>query len=176
MALQILFTALAVVCVFACFLAVTRTDRTLDRCKDWADQCASDRGELLEDRHRLTSVERDVAALRRELRKLSGKFYSTLSAIEEREADEFDASYDRDQDAAGDSDRQLDAFAGIQNLEAQCENWKAAQTLGPSSDAAKCECVYCLSKRAERRALRSALVPKTVQGQAELARLNSGKP
>jgi hypothetical protein len=41
-----------------------------------------------------------------------------------------------------------------------CENWVAAQSAGPTSQAAQCDCAYCLRKRAERGQLRAALVPK----------------
>jgi len=160
MAIQILFTAIALVALLGCFLAVTRTERTQERCKDYADTIEIAKHAALEDRHRVTSLERDVAALRRELRKLSGKFYATLAQIE-----------DEPDDSA-----EVDEFAGIQPLDAQCDNWTLAQRDGPTSDAAKCECVYCLSRRAERRALRAALVPKTVGAQADLAKLNAGKP
>lgn len=44
---------------------------------------------------------------------------------------------------------------------AECDNWLAAQTQGPSSSAAKCACNYCIAQRNERDALRAKLVPKT---------------
>lgn len=57
----------------------------------------------------------------------------------------------------------------------QCENWATAQRDGPTSAAARCECQYCEGKRAERRQLRSAVIPKTARAQGELAKLNSEK-
>jgi len=143
-----------------CFLAVTRTERTQERCKDYADTIEIAKHAALEDRHRVTSLERDVAALRRELRKLSGKFYATLAQIED----------EPDDDAAAE---QIDA--GRTDW-AVCQNWTDAKQAGPQSEAAKCECLFCLSQRAARAQLRGSLVPKTVGAQADLAKLNAGKP
>lgn len=119
------------------------------------------------ERDRVTVAEREIEALRRELRKLSGKFYA-----EQRKAEE-----------ALDDDDSLDELAEYQgtvaNLEDRfpvCENWQLAKQEGPRSKAAQCQCVYCLAQRAERARLRGELVPRTVQGQAELARLNAAKP
>lgn len=39
----------------------------------------------------------------------------------------------------------------------ECENWKRAQQLGPSSPEASCKCAYCESKRADRAARRAKL-------------------
>ena len=46
---------------------------------------------------------------------------------------------------------------------AACENWTFAQTEGPASKAAHCECAYCTAKRAERDELRARLVPKRTE-------------
>lgn len=147
-------------------LAVNRIERLLGQCEDHATDAQNAHNGLLEDRHRLTSVERDVEATRRELRKLSGKFYAELAAQEREREELHDVIDEQDALAYGDGHKQLQL----------CENWKAAQNLGPTSEAAKCECLYCTTRRYERRALRAALVPKTVQGQAETAKLNAGKP
>lgn len=40
-----------------------------------------------------------------------------------------------------------------------CENWLTAQKEGPYSDAARCECSYCVTKRMERAKLRRDLLP-----------------
>lgn len=146
---------------------VRRIERLTGQCEDHANDAESAKLATLEDRHRITALERDLEATRRELRKLSGKFYAELRTREEEIAaqDEYLDSND------GEAPLVPEPFPNQ-----SCENWKAAQTLGPHSDAAKCECLYCMTRRSERRALRAALVPKTVQGQAETARLNAGKP
>lgn len=112
---------------------------------------------LRAERDRVTVAERELDALRRELRKLSGKFYAA-----QREA-EVAAALGVD---LGDEFGQLDI----------CENWAVAKVEGPTSAAAQCQCNYCLAQRAQRDAQRRALVPPTVRGQAEAAKLNAGKP
>lgn len=147
-------------------LGVNRMERLLGQCEDHAGDAESAKLAVLEDRHRITGLERDLDATRRELRKVAGKFYADLAA-RERERDEGELFEEHGEE------EQLP----LPMLRGQsCENWIAAQTLGPNSEAARCECPYCVFRRAERRALRAALVPKTVQGQAETAKLNSGKP
>jgi len=118
---------------------------------------------------RVVSLEGAVESLAAQHRKLSGKFYALASEYrEEHEADD-------EQERLGYGDGNVDqrSFALTASI---CDNWSVAQITGPNSDAASCECSYCVGRRAERRALRSALVPKTVQGQAEVAKLNAGKP
>jgi len=165
--MDLLFTAIQLVILIACVLALTRTERIFDACRELRGEIESTCARILEERSRLTGLERDVDALRRELRKLSGKFYAA-----QREA----------QDDAEDLDTYANDLTATHNLIAHanrasiCDNWSVAQIAGPNSDAASCECSYCVGRRAERRALRAALVPKTVQGQAEIAKLNAGKP
>ena len=123
------------------------------------DQCLRQERKLLDERARVTVCERELDALRRELRKLAGKFYAT-----QRE-------YELAQEAGSD----LMATDAEEQVEF-CENYGSAQLLGPASAAAQCQCGYCLTRRQERDAMRKASVPKTVQGQARLATLNAGKP
>lgn len=113
---------------------------------------------LRAERDRVTVLEREVDALRRELRKLSGRFYAAL-----REAES-------EAPPAPAETPTPDGFAPF------CENYGSAQLLGPTSQAAKCECAYCTEMRARRQLARRELVPKTVRGQAEIAKLNAGKP
>lgn len=131
-------------------------------------------GAVRETAPRVTVLEREVEALRRELRKLSGKFYATLARLD-------------DEAAAADDDEEGEARLGygpVANPKqvpvplgtAVCENWLIAKQEGPHSAAALCSCAYCLTARHEREAQRAALIPKTVRGQAELAKLNAGKP
>ncbi|HZN25345.1 MAG TPA: hypothetical protein VFB75_14055 [Burkholderiales bacterium] len=122
---------------------------------------------LKAERDRVTVAERDTEALRRELRKLSGVFYAFKTKTE----DELDEELDGNSFAIESAIACPTGIAG-----SICDNWSIAQRDGPRSEAASCECSYCVGRRAERRALRAALVPKTVQGQAEVAKLNAGKP
>lgn len=128
------------------------------------DQCLRQERKLLDERARVTVCERELDALRRELRKLAGKFYASQR---EHDDDEF-AQRQRgiDHPNSGDLEEQVEF----------CENYGSAQLLGPASAAAQCQCGYCLTRRSERDAMRKASVPKTVQGQARLATLNAGKP
>jgi hypothetical protein len=144
--------------LIAVALALQRITRLVGQCEDHANDAEAAKIAMIEDRHRITALERDVLALRRELRKLSGKFYAEQRMREPP---------DDDDDYPGDVDPAQGPV---------CENWTASQTLGPGSSQAGCECGYCLMRRFERQALRAALVPKTVQGQAETARLNASKP
>lgn len=152
-------SGLILVCVFYLLLLVSKQ---ADRALTARDEVETALFRIREDRARITTNERELDALRRELRKLAGKFYAAQRTFEEQVEDMVaDAS---------------DPFDEPPPDGVACENWIAAQSLGPTSDEAKCECKYCLARRAERRALRAALVPRTVQGQAEVAKLNAGKP
>lgn len=111
------------------------------------------------ERDRVAVIEREVDALRRELRKLSGRFYAAQRELVEEVADS-----------------NLQPLADPLALHPVCENYALAQTQGPRSDAAKCDCPYCHARREGKRAFRDQQVPRTVQGQADLARLNAGKP
>jgi len=152
-----LLTAIELVILTACVLALTRMERLYDNCRLLRDEAEAIALKIAAERSRITGLERDVDALRRELRKLSGKFYAA-----QRELVEVGT---------------LAAWSAPDaNPGSICDNWSVAQAMGPNSDAASCECSYCVGRRAERRALRSALVPKTVQRQADAAKLNAGKP
>lgn len=56
---------------------------------------------------------------------------------------------------------QANEIAPQVSLHPPCENWLAAQTEGPHSKAAGCDCVYCNTQRAARARARATLVPKT---------------
>lgn len=164
-----LYTAIELVILTGCVLALTRCERLYEGARDTLRDVERHCSKIAEERSRLTGLERDLDALRRELRKLSGNFYAFRTKVEEElpEDDELERLGYGD----GNVDRRAFALAG-----SICDNWSIAQRDGPKSDAASCECSYCVGRRAERRALRAALVPKTVQGQAETAKLNAGKP
>lgn len=157
----------------ACAVLARRAERHANKAYDWYEDTVRHATHLRAERGRVTVLERELEALRRELRKLSGKFYADLKARED------DQLFEEDADAT--AAKYFEPFgettvADIHNRFPVCEKWAVAQAEGPRSDAAKCECLYCLARRAERRRLRGELVPRTVQGQAELARLNGDKP
>lgn len=98
------------------------------------------------ERHKLAAMQGRVIALEQALeslaaqhRKLTGKFYA-----EKRERDEEPPPPRELSPSATD-----DAFA--------CDNYRLAQQAGPGSEAASCECDYCVAKRIERDALRRQL-------------------
>lgn len=150
----------------ACAVLARRAERHANKAYDWYEDTVRHATHLRAERGRVTVLERELEALRRELRKLSGKFYAAQRSFEEQVEDLI----------ADDADPPHGAVAQFQNRFPVCENWTLAKQQGPRSDAAKCTCAYCEAQRAERARLRGALVPKTVQGQAELARLNGDKP
>lgn len=153
----------------ACAVLARRAERHANKAYDWYEDTVRHATHLRAERGRVTVLERELEALRRELRKLSGKFYAELAAIE-RDRDESAETLEAQDELA------YGTVAQFQNRFPVCENWTLAKEQGPRSEAAKCTCAYCEAQRAERARLRGALVPKTVQGQAELARLNGDKP
>lgn len=168
--MHILLMACSFVALLGCLWTFTRAQRVADDAAESERQAQRTALKLTEDRTRLTAAEREIETLRRELRKLSGKFYAAM-----REAEEEAAELEDQREAAppyviGARDATGGLFAPV------CENYQQAQVEGPQSAAARCECRYCLEMRQRRAAVRSALVPKTVQGQAALAKLNAGKP
>ena len=156
MAIQILLTALSFVAALVCVLAVMRSDRTESRLTAQMADCFEQAYQLRSERNRITVSEREIEALRRELRKLSGKFYADLKMREEEDADGDLEDFDTDPLTAGRTSIRLSDV---------CQNWVDAKQAGPGSEAAKCECLYCMTQRAERAHVRGLLVPKTVGAQ-----------
>jgi hypothetical protein len=148
--------------VAACFFLAMRSEGAANESLESARRAELAGTRLQEDRNRITTNEREWETLRRELRKLSGKFYAS-----EREREEQREEY-VDEDAFG-------GPGGVDYVEA-CENWQLAKIEGPQSAAAACTCLYCMTQRAARARARSELVPKTVQSVAQMATLNAGKP
>ena len=151
----IVFTACA---LLICAYLVWAAHRHCVEAHGWYLKAEVQALKLRAERDRVTTLERELESLRRELRGLAGKFYA---ARREREPDDEPMSR---------SDTAQHAIPG-----SVCDNWTAAQREGPLSEAASCECAYCVARRAARTAFRAAAVPKTVQAQAELAKLNAGK-
>lgn len=123
-----LLTQIAIGVVYAILMgyALWRATVQSDLARAAADDCEESTMAVSAERARITNIERDVDALRRELRKLSGKFYAA-----QRE-DEYPTEPDgRSRDV--------------------CENWGRAQLEGPMSKAARCDCAYCTDRRAQRK-------------------------
>ena len=156
--MHIALTVSQVVLLCAAIWIMQVAVQAMHNAQSWARLAEKTAMQLRSERDRVTTSERELDALRRELRKLSGKFYQQQREILEEAADLAEANEP----------------LGVPALRV-CENWELSQTLGPRSEAASCECDYCTRRREHRRALRAALVPKTVQGQAEVAKLNAGK-
>lgn len=128
--MQYLFTGLyTALAVVAVFFAFI-SSRHAERALRAAKKLESARG-------RLVSLESAVDSLDRSHRKLSGRFYAER---QERLADEED-------------DKQTPALANI-----GCDNWRIAAIEGPRSEAASCECDYCVSMREARRQMKAAKV------------------
>jgi len=108
---------------------------------------------------RLTGLEGTADSLTTQVQKLRGQFHAYKAA----NAPPYECVVDR---APERSEINQDFF---------CENYAQAQVSGPSSEFASCQCTYCMAMRARREASRQALVPKTAQGQATLARISAGK-
>lgn len=135
------------------------------RCLDLAQSANEDRKQVDRQLHaireltpRITAAEGTIESVRTQLRRLEGKFHAE-KWLRESEPDE-----------------QLPDEPRRDDLPPVCENYQLAQIDGPRSKAAACECRYCLEMRHRRSLARGFLVPKTVQGQAELARLHGTKP
>ena len=147
--MDILFTALALACLVGCFLAVTHAAQHAERAHSHVHRAEGLALTLRAERDRLTVLERDTEALRRELRKLSGKFYASQREAEnDLEAQRY---FDRTAIPAS-------VLPGNAPTTAVCENYAAAQLEGPSSKAAKCECLYCMTRRNARAAEKAAIL------------------
>lgn len=153
--MHIILTTVSLVILCGCILAYVRVIAANDRVEETETRVNLAAMKLRAERDRVTTLERELDALRRELRKLGGKFYAT-----QRETD----------DVPEPSNHVHAETAPV------CENYAVAQQKGPKSEAAQCLCAYCLGRRASKAAFRDAHVPKTAQAQGELARLNAGKP
>lgn len=150
--MHMLFTAFTIIfpalCLVGAVLAYIRSAINADKAE--ISHRAAQRVYMLlrEDSSRITALERDVATLRRELRKLSGRFYSGASY-----ASESSARNGRDVPA-------VRKAAGVGVIveaapAAVCANYAIAQSDGPGSDAAKCGCAYCEGRRLAKDQFRS---------------------
>lgn len=106
-------------------------------CLEASRECRDQAADLRKQSSRLLKLEHESEALSGLLHKLRQKVYSLKPEKQEIE------------------------IARTSEAWPACENWLEAQTAGPSSQAAKCACDYCISKRNDRDAARAKLVPKT---------------
>ena len=116
-------------------------------------------------RAKIIALDAALESLEAQHKKLNGRFYALRQELDIEGADTENAVMHR----AAQPVLPLDGMI-------VCEQWTLAQQDGPSSPAAQCQCAYCQRRRAERERARNELVPKTVRGQAEMAKLNAGKP
>jgi ABC-type nickel/cobalt efflux system permease component RcnA len=119
-------------------------------------------------RAKIIALDAALESLEAQHKKLNGRFYALRQELDIEGADTENAVMHRAAHNAGPV-LPLDSLI-------VCEQWQLAQQDGPSSPAAQCQCAYCMRRRAERERARNELVPKTVRGQAEMAKLNAGKP
>lgn len=164
--MHIMLTVCSGLILCACIYVLLRAQAEADTAATFARTGEHAATKLQGERARVTVCEREIDALRRELRKLSGKFHAT-----QREGPTTCDHHDRDGNG-----RCL--WCGHQRVDtaAPCENWTTAQREGPSSKAATCECLFCMTQRADRARARRELVPKGAQATAATAKLNSGQP
>lgn len=127
-----LSTVAAIVAVFFAFMSSRHAERALRA----AQKLEGARG-------RLVSLESAVDSLDRSHRKLSGRFYA--------ERQERLAEVDAEDDKQG-----LDLTNNVMAM--GCDNWRIAAIEGPKSEAASCECGYCVSMREARRQMKAARV------------------
>jgi hypothetical protein len=120
-----------------------------------AERARNDVVRLRRAREQIGELELGLESVRKQLASLRGKFYATRA----------------EQPAEVYPQLPLAPSGSV------CENWLAAQNPNAPNwrQARECECRYCLEQRHARARARAAAVPKTAQGQGELARLNSGQ-
>jgi len=103
----------------------------------WANEAAADADNLRRTLGRITALESEHATIMSQIAKLRGKVYAL------RPEPPFTP------------ESQTTTFPSM-----VCENYAIAQSQGPQSKAAQCECDYCTRKRAERAQLRAAMLPR----------------
>lgn len=144
-----LFTVFALICagVAAFFAADAR--RYAAKCENHANRL---RGMLA----RIPAVEAHSDGVEKQLSKLRGTFYAFKAAIEDGPAELFR------QDEFSQRERGIARPNSGDNEPAFCANYGQAQIEGPRSEAASCECGYCVEMRERRAEFRARAVPRTV--------------
>lgn len=137
--MDILFTALSLVAFVGCLLSLQHGSKQTALAHGHYLKAEALTLTLKGQVDRVTIVERDVEALRRELRKLSGRVYAEI----QRRAEE-----------PNEERLELELPSPI----GACDNWTKALTDGPRSTASKCECPFCTAMRTQRRAEKAAIL------------------
>lgn len=133
-ALCAFFTLLSTMLVWACY-------RHAERANDAQLACGRAAGKLNAMAGRVIALEGALETLGAQHRKLSGKFHAAKDSETPRPADVGSAP------------------AGLRTPAPYCDNFQMAQLQGPQSDAASCECGYCVEMRARRSAIKAELLP-----------------
>lgn len=120
--------------------AALRCLRLADDCDDALTKGLREAGKLNAMAGRLIALEGAVESLAAQHRRLAGKFHADKA--------------ERAETALTDP---MALGTHPQAIAAACENYLTAQREGPRSEAASCECDYCVSRRADRDALRRQL-------------------
>jgi hypothetical protein len=137
--MNILLTVCLLLIPSAVALAVWRCIVYMDLARAHAQEAEAYCLAVRDQRDRVTVLERELDAIRRELRKVAGKFYAITSPPPIPD--------DHDEPRAA-------------RAEPFCPNFGAAQLEGPTSPAASCECGYCSEMRDRRAAARKADLPR----------------
>ena len=134
-----------------------------------AVRCETHTNRMRASQGRITGLEGSTESLLQQLQKLRGQFHAFKAAVEDGPAELFRARDPEPVNYPAPRDPRNGQTYDI------CPNYVTAQQEGPSSDAALCECSYCMAVREQRARFRAEAIPRTAQGQAKLARLNAGK-
>jgi len=148
--MHITLTICSGVILAACIWVMQITTRAMETAIRSMQQAQNSSMSLRGERHRVTVLERELDALRRELRKVAGKFYASQREL-------IDANQDDDRDLR-DVSAVREGGSGPESAYRSpvCENYAAAQRDGPGSDAAKCDCNYCKGRRAAKESFRAS--------------------
>jgi hypothetical protein len=133
-----MYSTIAVLAALLSAFCVALAYRAADLCDRHAKRLGNLRGNVFE-------LEGALAQLANQHRKLEGRFYGTLGAARARIEETKDAI---------ETPQPSDVLV-------VCENWSKAQKTGPKSDAASCQCDYCVAMRELRHNVKAALVPKS---------------
>jgi hypothetical protein len=120
------------------------------------DSCAHSEARLQTQRGRIVGLAGALENLHAQHRKLAGRVYADKQW---RDARASGGDFTReDWEAHGVKlDNPTHTLVGV-----VCDNWRIAQVEGPTSQAARCECAYCVEARANRAHVRSQLLKNGV--------------
>lgn len=127
-----LILGLNLLCVVVCVFLTMRSSQIGDACAYQSNMLKTMRGRLIANEH-------SIEALAAAHKKFVGKISKERALVE--------------QPSPPAEEQQL--------FEDECENYRVAQIEGPLSQAASCECEFCVAKRAARRAVKNVLMPRT---------------